>query len=142
MREPTDYWLTRPLPRPLPPFPHESEQSYLERLGATNGIRAERVLAQSSWLESRQDYIERLAIVSGQSCETLLHAIPQLGQEHWPFLADRPDFSVNAPCRLCVARRTGCYSHFSRVSVWSSRFHDQPRFVSGLRSLIGPTVRP
>lgn len=125
MREPTDYWLTRPLPRPLPPFPHESEQSYLERLGATNGIRAERVLAQSSWLESRQDYIERLAIVSGQSRETLLHAIPQLGQEHWPFLADRPDFSVNAPCRLCVARRTGSYSHFSRVSVWSSRFHDQ-----------------
>ncbi len=99
--------------------------SYLERLGATNGIRAERVLAQSSWLESRQDSIKRLAIVSGQSRETLLHAIPQLGQEPGPFLTDHPDFSVNAPCRLCVARRTGSYSHFSRVSVWSSRFHDQ-----------------
>ncbi|WP_211831505.1 MULTISPECIES: hypothetical protein [Streptomyces violaceusniger group] len=83
------------------------------------------MLAQSSWLESRQDSIKRLAIVSGQSRETLLHAIPQLGQEPGPFLTDHPDFSVNAPCRLRVARRTGSYSHFSRVSVWSSRFHDQ-----------------
>ncbi|MGW8887289.1 hypothetical protein [Streptomyces sp. NPDC055749] len=125
MREPTDYWLTRPLPRPVTPFPRESERSYLERLGTTNRILARRVLAQSSWLESRQDYIARLAIASGQSCDTLLHAIPQLGQEPQPFLADRPDLSVSTPCRLCVARRIGDYSVFSPVSAWSSHFHDQ-----------------
>ncbi|AQW48286.1 hypothetical protein ACIQPP_50610 [Streptomyces violaceusniger] len=125
MSEPTDYWLTRPLPRPVTPFPRESERSYLERMGAANGIQAQKVLAQSSWLESQQDYAERLAIVSGQPRETLLNAIPQLRQGSWPLLSDRPDFSVNIPCRLCVARRTGSYSYFSTVSAWSSRFHDQ-----------------
>ncbi|GAA3780627.1 hypothetical protein GCM10022206_19530 [Streptomyces chiangmaiensis] len=36
MSQPTRYWLIKPLPRPVTPFPQETEQSYLKRLGDRN----------------------------------------------------------------------------------------------------------
>jgi hypothetical protein len=40
MSEPTDFWLVRPLPRPVTPFPHEGLDSYLDRLAWANGTSA------------------------------------------------------------------------------------------------------
>ncbi|MGQ4485358.1 hypothetical protein LRE75_35325 [Streptomyces sp. 372A] len=125
MSEPTNYWLTRPLPRPVTPFPQETEKSYLRRLGEANGVIPGRALAQSSWLESRQDYIGRLSMASGQSRESLLQAIPYLGQQPKIFHPSRPDFLPGVPCHLCVARRTGTYNRIHQVTAWRSRFHHQ-----------------
>lgn len=125
MNEPIDYWLVRPLPRPVTPFPQESEKSYLRRLGEANRILPQRTLTQSHWLDSRQDYIDRLSMASGQSRESLLRAIPYLGQQpkmHHPY---RPDFFPGVPCRRCVAQRTGSYNRIHQITAWRSRFHDQ-----------------
>ncbi|MEV7190701.1 TniQ family protein [Streptomyces sp. NPDC093510] len=125
MSEPTDYWLIRLLPRPVTPFPQESETSYLHRLAEANGIRPQRALAQSYWLESRQSYIDRLSVASGQPPESLMRAIPNLGQKSMTNHPQRPDFFPGVPCRLCVARRTGSYDRNRQVTAWRSRFHDQ-----------------
>ncbi|MEU9158429.1 hypothetical protein AB0D59_49880 [Streptomyces sp. NPDC048417] len=124
MSEPTRYWLIKPLPRPVVPFPQESEQSYLKRLGDKNKVLVQRLLNQSHWLNSQQDYIDRLAIASGQPRASLVRAIPLLGQQTGPFVPGRPDRSPALACRHCVARRTGNYTLVSPVTAWKSHFHD------------------
>jgi hypothetical protein len=124
MSESTRYWLIKPLPRPVVPFPRETEQSYLKRLGDGNKVLVQRLLDQSFWVKSQQDFTDRLAIASGQPRESLLLALPLLGQHTGPFLLGRPDRSPALACRLCVARRTGSYDLARPVTAWKSHLHD------------------
>lgn len=117
MSGPTGFWLVRPLPLPVKPFPRETEDSYLWRLSQTNKIPVQRLSSPSQWLLSRRDYVSRLSIVSGQPRDSLLRAIPHLGETE-----QRPRQRARYACRRCVAQRTGTTNH----SVWSwMTCHDQ-----------------
>jgi hypothetical protein len=113
--------MVRPLPRPVTPFPRETEASYLRRLGAANMVPVAQLKEPSHWLYSSQGYVARLAVLSGQPEDSLLKAIPQLGRDPRSTRLDR----TSAPhwaCRRCAARRTGT---LDRIEVWRSQLHDQ-----------------
>ncbi|WP_200309410.1 hypothetical protein [Streptomyces adelaidensis] len=120
MSGPTGFWLVRPLPLPVKPFPRETEDSYLWRLSQTNKIPLQRLTSPSHWLLSQRDYVSRLSIVSGQPRASLLKAIPHLGKNKGD--PGRPRQRGGYACRHCVARRTGSTHH----SVWTwTSCHDQ-----------------
>jgi hypothetical protein len=118
---PFDLRMVRPLPRPVTPFPRETEASYVRRLGAANMVPEVQLREPSRWLYSSRDYVARLAILSGQPQDSLLKAIPLLGRDprsQSPGRTSAPHWA----CRRCAARRTGTRD---RIEVWRSRLHDQ-----------------
>lgn len=113
----------RPLPRPLEPFPQETESSFLSRLAAANATPVQRLQQPSHWLTSRLDPIDQLSVLSGQSRTTIQYAIPRCENKSWNIsngpLAPTPRWA----CRRCAARRTG--NPQQEVRVWMSKHHDQ-----------------
>ncbi|MFF6983399.1 hypothetical protein ACFZAV_38270 [Streptomyces sp. NPDC008343] len=113
----------RPLPRPLKPFPQETEASFLDRLAAANAMPVRRLQQPSLWLTSRLDPTDQLSVLSGQPRTSIQHAIPRWEKQAWnlpqgPFAA-----TIRWACRRCVARRTG--NPDQGVMVWMSKHHDQ-----------------
>ncbi|MFJ3926498.1 hypothetical protein [Streptomyces sp. NPDC090022] len=113
----------RPLPRPLKPFPQETEASFLNRLAAANAMPVRRLQQPSLWLTSRLDPTDQLSVLSGQPRTSIQHAIPRWEKQAWnlpqgPFAA-----TIRWACRRCVARRTG--NPDQGVMVWMSKHHDQ-----------------
>lgn len=113
----------RPLPRPLKPFPQETEASFLDRLATANAMPVQRLQRPSHWLDSRLDPVDRLSVLSGQPRTSIQYAIPRWERQAWnipqgPFAA-----TPRWACRRCVARRTGAPGQ--GVMVWMSKHHDQ-----------------
>ncbi|AZQ35681.1 hypothetical protein EJ357_21075 [Streptomyces cyaneochromogenes] len=113
----------RPLPRPLKPFPQETEASFLDRLAAANAMPVRRLQQPSLWLTSRLDPTDQLSVLSGQPRTSIQHAIPRWEKQAWnlpqgPFAA-----TIRWACRRCVARRTG--NPDQGVMVWMSKHHEQ-----------------
>jgi hypothetical protein len=111
--------IFRPLPRPLPPFPNETLNSYCERLARANRIPAERLHTPSRWLAHDDDSVtallRRLTILTGLPRETFWHALPELRWSHEhgmsplgrslpPVVAMR--LRRRWACRRCTATRT------------------------------------
>ncbi|WP_241266639.1 hypothetical protein [Streptomyces scabichelini] len=115
--------VVRPLPRPLKPFPHETESSFLSRLAAANATPVQRLQRPSLWLTSRLDPIDQLSVLSGQSRTTIQYAIPRWENKSWNVSNGPPALTPRWACRRCVARRTG--NPQQDVMVWMSKHHDQ-----------------
>ncbi|MER5987247.1 hypothetical protein [Streptomyces sp. NPDC001787] len=123
MNMPFEAVVFRPLPRPLKPFPQETEASFLDRLATANAMPVQRLQRPSHWLESRLDPVGRISVLSGQPQTSIRYAIPRWEPQAWntpqgPFAA-----TTRWACRRCVARRTGTPGQ--GVMVWMSRHHDQ-----------------
>ncbi|WP_234335373.1 MULTISPECIES: hypothetical protein [Streptomyces] len=115
--------VVRPLPRPLKPFPHETESSFLSRLAAANATPVQRLQRPSLWLTSRLDPIDQLSVLSGQSRTTIQYAIPRWENKSWNVSNGPLALTPRWACRRCVARRTG--NPQQDVMVWMSKHHDQ-----------------
>ncbi|MFE7973774.1 hypothetical protein [Streptomyces shenzhenensis] len=115
--------VVRPLPRPLKPFPQETESSFLSRLAAANAMPVQRLQQPSHWLTSRLDPIDQLSILSGQPRTTIQYAIPRWENKSWKVSNGPLALTPGWACRRCVARRTG--NPQQEVMVWMSKHHDQ-----------------
>ncbi|MET7781467.1 hypothetical protein ABZU94_24320 [Streptomyces mirabilis] len=123
MSTPFEPVVFRPLPRPLKPFPQETESSFLNRLATANAIPVQRLKQPSRWLTSRLDPIDRLSVLSGQPRTAIQYAIPHWENKAWN-VSNRPlALTPRWACRRCVARRTGTPE--PPVMVWRSKYHDQ-----------------
>ncbi|MFF6806243.1 hypothetical protein [Streptomyces sp. NPDC012616] len=113
----------RPLPRPLKPFPQETESSFLNRLATANALPVQRLQQPSRWLTSRLDPIDQLSVLSGQPRATIEYAIPRWKTQQWNVSQGPLAATPRWACRRCVARRTG--NPQQDVMVWMSKHHDQ-----------------
>lgn len=123
MNRPFEAVVFRPLPRPLKPFPQETEASFLDRLATANAMPVQRLQRPSHWLESRLDPVGRLSVLSGQPRTSIQYAIPRWERQAWNIPQGPFAVTPRWACRRCVARRTG--STGQGVMVWMSRHHDQ-----------------
>ncbi|MGW1586787.1 TniQ family protein [Streptomyces sp. NPDC002386] len=111
--------LVGDVPRPLPPFPNETLNSYCQRLAHANRIPAERLHTPSRWLAHDDDSVtallRRLTILTGLPRETFWHALPELRWRHEhgmsPLGRSRPPVASMRlrrrwACRRCTATRT------------------------------------
>lgn len=115
--------LLRPLPRPLKPFPQETEESFLGRLAAANAMPVHRIQQPSRWLASRLDSTGQLSILSGQPRTSIHYAIPRWKKQPGNFPQGPFAATPRWACRRCVARRIG--NPDQHVKVWMSNYHDQ-----------------
>ncbi|MCZ7459475.1 hypothetical protein [Streptomyces sp. WMMC940] len=113
----------RPLPRPLKPFPQETEASFLARLAAANAMPIQRIQRPSHWLASRLDPIGQLSVLSGQTRTAIEYAIPRWEPQAWNVPKGSFEATPRWACRRCVARRTG--NQDQGVMIWMSKHHDQ-----------------
>lgn len=97
----------RRLPRPVPPFHHETFASYVRRLEIANGLPADRTGANLG-IKPGDDAAEVLGALTGRSAAALRYALPELGtagRRLAPVLHGEPTRTHGA-CQLC-SRRAG-----------------------------------
>ncbi|WP_282704036.1 TniQ family protein [Streptomyces sp. CC219B] len=122
----TAFRIVRPLPRSVPPFPGETEKSYLHRLSRINQVPVPRLLDPSHWLGSGWDELDRLSLVSGQPRDRLIAAMPEArrraNESLHPYAPEGGrGFKPRQACRRCVAARTG--NRDLPVTAWMSAAH-------------------
>ncbi|MEU6142984.1 TniQ family protein [Streptomyces sp. NPDC047081] len=123
----TVFRIVRPLPRPIAPFPGETEKSYLYRLSQINQVPVPRLLDPSLWLGSGLDELDRLSLISGQPRDRLIAAMPEARSRAddavgGPAPARGMGFKPRQACRRCAAARTG--NRNTPVMAWMSAAHD------------------
>lgn len=109
----------RPLPRPVPPVPAETLDSYLRRLAVANRLDPDALRAHLTRDTRRRARVplDALARVSGQRPTALRHALPELDPTRLrPTLrGPRPHGTVRRRCRSCTRAR----GHREDAWCWS-----------------------